>query len=182
MTGDGLFSTTELAKLFSVDRGAVESFVADTGLKPRKTEDHPTGDRKYWHLSQFWPYISEFSGGSSDSELGDIDSKTKDQIKKEIDFEKARKDKRENDIEEGLYAPIQELVQAGAGLMDEAGKILDKIGADAKLICPQIDESEVDELDQKVGVPVKNKLAGLVDKLLETVPNYLEADIPSTKD
>ena len=126
-------------------------------------ETTATDPRKYYGLHQFWPYLKEFSSDSAES--GSIQTKNKEDLDKEIAFEKARKDKRENDLAEGLLAPIDEVVQLGAPIVEHASKILDRIGEDCRVICPQIDEMEADEINQKVGVPVKNAIARLVETI-----------------
>ncbi len=158
-----LFSANELTKQFDIDAKTLKKWLAKHEIEPAKIEETATDPRKYYRLKQFWPYLNEFSSHGVVS--GGIESKTKEQLDKEIAFEKARKDKRDNDLAEKLLAPIDEIVQIGAPIIEHASKILDRVGDDCRVICPELDEGQVDEINQKVSVPVKNALADVFDRI-----------------
>ena len=159
----GLFSANELRQHFDIDKKTLQNWLDAHQIEPLKVEETATDDRKYYGLKQFWPFLKEFSGESSES--GSISTVTKEQLDKEIAFEKPRKDKRENDLAEGLLAPIDEVVQLGAPILEQAGKLLDRLGEQCREIVPSMDEKDVDDINEKVAVPVKNSLASLLEKI-----------------
>lgn len=95
----------------------------------------------------------------------DVEGEDKDTLQREKLVEEIRRLKMDNDERDGLLAPIDEIVQLGAPIIQHAANILDRIGEDCRVICPKIDEVEADEINQKVGVPVKNALAGLIEAI-----------------
>lgn len=104
-----------------------------------------------------------------------VEGEDKDTLQREKLVEEIRRLKMDNDERAGLSAPIDEIIQLGAPIMQHAAKIIDRIGEDCRVICPKIDEMEADEINQKVGVPVKNALADVIEKIANRVPVGVES-------
>lgn len=129
------WTVSKIAMELGVDRRTLDRVILEQGVEPQRE-----GSRsKYYRLK---PIFEALKYGSDKLDLS--------QEKARESRERQRKFKRENDIEESLVAPIEELRAALEKVSGQAASILDALPLNIKKRCPLLTSRDIEFMKKEI--------------------------------
>ena len=153
---NGLWTRQQIADHTGFNRNTLKSEFVKRDIFPTETGGTDTKPIDYYTVKQWGPVV--YGGASKSGE--DLSLKEKDDLLKEKAFEEVRRLRRENDIQEGLNAPVAQMTQALALVATEASNIIDSIPPLIQSMSRDINGRTIERIEKDL-IPVKNRFANL---------------------